>query len=84
MKKGIIIFSIFFLLAVIVYAADSRIFVNYNFLGNNITNVSYINVTKNITIGDCAVFANGGKFCGNTTCSSVYSPNGLTVVQSCD
>jgi hypothetical protein len=40
-----------------------------------------LNVTA---VGSCVYIPGGGRLCGNTTCSTLYSPNGLTVMESCN
>jgi hypothetical protein len=32
----------------------------------------------------CFVTPSGGKVCGNSTCTTFYSPNGLTVIEACN
>jgi hypothetical protein len=45
------------------------------------------NFTGNVSLsgtGTCFYLPSGGRLCGNSTCSTMYSPNGLTVMQSCN
>jgi hypothetical protein len=56
---------------------------NYNFQGvGNVTVSGFINLTTS-TVG-CLWLPGGGKFCGNATCTTLYSPNGLTIMEACN
>lgn len=51
MKKGILIFiSIVICLSFLVYAAETKVFVNQNMMGNNIINTTAYNLTSTGTI----------------------------------
>lgn len=36
------------------------------------------------TAGSCIFLPGGGKVCGNTTCTTIYSPNGATITEACN
>jgi len=52
-------------------------------LNVNITGISYV---SNVTLGTdkCVKTSSGGKLCGNSTCTTLYSPNGLSKVEACN
>lgn len=46
-----------------------------------------LTVTGNITISatvSCIYVPGGGKMCGNSTCTTLYSPDGGTIMESCN
>ncbi len=66
-------------------SADSVLFnVNHN---GSVTVTQNLTVNNNIsmsTAGSCLFLPGGGKLCGNTTCTSMYSPNGLSINEVCN
>ena len=53
----------------------------YNFINGNLTVEENISITG---VDSCMYLPGGGKVCGNSTCSTVYSPNGNTVIDVCN
>lgn len=54
---------------------------------DNATGIGYIASTDSLNItttGACVYMPGGGRLCGNTTCITLYSPDGGTKVESCD
>jgi len=44
-----------------------------------------VNGSINVTgTSACIYLPTGGKLCGNSTCSTLYSPNGVGKVEACN
>jgi hypothetical protein len=44
-------------------------------------------ITGNINMtsaGSCVYLPSGGRLCGNSTCATLYSPNGVGKVEACN
>lgn len=55
---------------------SEKLHVNGSILTNGNLNMS--------TAGSCLFLPGGGKLCGNATCTSMYSPNGLSINEVCN
>ena len=67
LKNKIILIISVLLIAVAVWAVESKIFINYNFMGNQIYNASFINATRFNGGLDCSLIDGGsdGDYCSD-------------------